>query len=443
MAAVTSTIASCYSCSIPIIASQILPPGSNSKRTRVVRCSSSKRSSSGKSSRVPAAPTRSPGRFIREKNSSFLVKASGSESEEVETENEELVDKTLDTPEGTAAATIAFRTEAVTGVEKVVELAKQTTEEKTDDAVGIQEKSLISPQLAAIYANCKKWNWRGHSVNYVCQGSGPAIVLVHGFGASIGHWRKNIGVLAKTNTVYAIDLLGFGASDKPLGFKYTMETWAELLVDFLDEIVASPVVFMGNSIGSLACLIASAEAPAGMVRGTVLINCAGGMNNKAVTDDWRLKLLLPILLLIDVILSIPALSTRLFSSIKSRKNLRNVLQSVYNNKEAVDDELIEVIRTPAEDPGALNAFITINSGPPGPKPQTLLPKISHPVLIIWGDDDPFTPLDGPVGKWITAYASSAPNVQLNVLQNVGHCPHDDRPELVHEKLVPWLSSVST
>lgn len=39
---------------------------------------------------------------------------------------------------------------------------------------------------------------------------------------------RNIGVLAESNTVYAIDLLGLGASDKPSNFQYTMETWAEV-----------------------------------------------------------------------------------------------------------------------------------------------------------------------------------------------------------------------
>ncbi|CAH1443285.1 unnamed protein product [Lactuca virosa] len=69
---------------------------------------------------------------------------------------------------------------------------------------------------------------------------------------------KNIPTLGQTNTVYAIDLLGFGASDKTTGFEYTMEAWAELILDFLDEIVQRPRVLIGNSVGSLACVIAAA-----------------------------------------------------------------------------------------------------------------------------------------------------------------------------------------
>ncbi|MEL7333814.1 MAG: alpha/beta fold hydrolase, partial [Cyanobacteria bacterium J06560_2] len=60
------------------------------------------------------------------------------------------------------------------------------------------------------------WDWRGYDIKYVAYGEGPPIVLIHGFGASIGHWRKNIPVLAAAgHRVYALDLLGFGDSDKP------------------------------------------------------------------------------------------------------------------------------------------------------------------------------------------------------------------------------------
>lgn len=125
----------------------------------------------------------------------------------------------------------------------------------------------------------------------------------------------------------------------------------------------------------------------------------------------------------------------------NRDNLKTVLQSVYSNKEAVDDELVEVILKPAETEGALDAFVSIITGPPGPKPQTLIPVIENPILVLWGDEDPFTPIDGPVGKYFRALPETNPQVQLFLLENVGHCPHDDRPDLVHEKLVPWLAQL--
>lgn len=101
----------------------------------------------------------------------------------------------------------------------------------------------------------------------------------------------------------------------------------------------------------------------------------------------------------------------------------------------------QIIREPALDEGALEAFVSIVTGPPGPNPVKLMPKISLPVLILWGDEDPFTPLDGPVGKYFSSLPSQVPNISLFVLEGVGHCPQDDRPHLVHEKLLPWLAGI--
>ncbi|KAM4093570.1 hypothetical protein ACB094_06G128200 [Castanea mollissima] len=306
-------------------------------------------------------------------------------------------------------------------------------------------------EVKELKERCKKWEWKGqYSITYFVSHSSnsnnsnnnkPPLLLVHGFGASIPHWRRNIGTLAQNFTVYAIDLLGFGASDKPAGFSYTMETWAQLILDFLDEIVQNPTVLIGNSVGSLACVIAASDSSRSLVRGLVLLNCAGGMNNKAVVDDWRIKLLLPLLLLVDFLLRQRGIASAIFEHVRKRDNLRNILLSVYGNKESVDEELVEIIMEPTYDAGALDAFVSIVTGPPGPNPVQLMPRISLPVLLLWGDQDPFTPLDGPVGKYFSSLPSELTNVSLFVLEGVGHCPHDDRPDLVHEKLLPWLAQL--
>ncbi|PKI62444.1 hypothetical protein CRG98_017250 [Punica granatum] len=193
-----------------------------------------------------------------------------------------------------------------------------------------------------------------------------------------------------------------------------MEDWAQLILDFLDEIVQQPAVLVGNSVGSLAC---------------------------AIVDDWRIKLLLPLLWFFDFLLKQRGIASVIFERVKQRDNLKDILLSVYGNKASVDDELVEIIREPANDEGALDAFISIVTGPPGPNPVQLMPTVSMPVLVLWGDQDPFTPLDGPVGKYFSALPSNAPNVSLSILPGVGHCPHDDRPDLVHEKLLPWLDCI--
>ncbi|KAL7606232.1 pheophytinase, chloroplastic [Lactuca sativa] len=327
-------------------------------------------------------------------------------------------------------------------------ICRSTSASATSDEIRDDEVLPITPlEVNQIKDRCSKWEWRGYTINYLkyegqnCQKSNPPLLLVHGFGASVAHWRRNIPTLGETNTVYAIDLLGFGASDKPAGFEYTMEAWAELILDFVDEIVQRPTVLIGNSVGSLACVIAAADGQQSQVEGLVLLNCAGGMNNKAIVDDWRIKLIFPLLLLIDFLLKQKGIASFFFERVRQRESLRNILSSVYGNKDSVDEDLIQIIREPALDEGALDAFVSIVTGPPGPSPVQLMPKIKLPVLILWGNEDPFTPLDGPVGRYFSSLPSQVENISLYVLEGVGHCPHDDRPNLVHEKLVPWLATL--
>lgn len=102
----------------------------------------------------------------------------------------------------------------------------------------------------------------------------------------------------------------------------------------------------------------------------------------------------------------------------------------------------QIIRGPADTEGALDAFVSTVTGPPGPSPIALMPRLADlPVLVLWGDRDPFTPIDGPVGKFFSKLPSELPNVTLYMLEGVGHCPHDDRPDLVHDRLLPWLEAL--
>ncbi|KAK2664271.1 hypothetical protein Ddye_002845 [Dipteronia dyeriana] len=134
------------------------------------------------------------------------------------------------------------------------------------------------------------------------------------------------------------------------------------------------------------------------------------MNNKAIVDDWRIKLLLPLFWFIDFLLKQRVIASAIFDLVKQRDTLKNILLSVYGNKESVDEVLVQIISEPANDEGALDAFVSIITGPPGPYPVQLMPRISLPVLVLWGDQDTFTPLDGPVGK----YFSSLPTQNSNV-----------------------------
>lgn len=80
---------------------------------------------------------------------------------------------------------------------------------------------------------------------------GPAVLLVHGFGAFLEHYRDNVdSIVNSKNRVWTITVLGFGKSEKP-NIIYTERLWAELLRDFMIEVVGEPAHCVGNSIGGM------------------------------------------------------------------------------------------------------------------------------------------------------------------------------------------------
>lgn len=288
----------------------------------------------------------------------------------------------------------------------------------------------VSPALPPI--DPQFWTWRGHRIAYAVQGEGVPLVLIHGFGASIGHWRRNIPVLAAAGyRVYALDLLGFGKSDKPL-VDYHLELWQEMLQDFWREQIQQPAVFVGNSIGALLCLMMLAKAP-DMARAGVLLNAAGGLNHRPEELNPPLRLVMGAF---TKLVSSDVIGPFLFNRIRQKPRLRRTLHQVYRDRTAVTDELIELIYEPACDPGAQKVFAKILTAPPGPKPEELLPQVTQPLLILWGEADPWTPITGA-----TLYqdlAAQSDRVSFVSIPDTGHCPHDERPEIVNQEILQWL-----
>jgi len=283
-----------------------------------------------------------------------------------------------------------------------------------------------------------------YKINYRVEGSkdGTPILLVHGFGANVNHYRYQFPALAKEGyRVYAVDLLGFGGSDKPKKEKYCIELFAELLVDFIKATDANKKwVVAGNSIGGLCSLAVAAEIPE-LIKAVVLFNCSGGMTGfryKDVSLVFR-----PVLWFVQKVVLGESFGGKFFENFKSRENVESILrqQGVYGDTTNADEELIEILLGPAEDDGAQDVFLSVFAGPPGPTPESLLPNITCPVLALWGTADPWTPIDGGMHPG-SAFADYSDNFTLVPLEGVGHCPHDECPDLVNSHMIEWLEGLN-
>src|SRR2546428_10946121 len=89
----------------------------------------------------------------------------------------------------------------------------------------------------------------GLALNYLVEGRGPAVVLVHGLGGFAESWRHNVPSLAARATVYAVDLPGFGRSGKPSA-GYSLAYFTRALYAFLDAVGVTQVSLVGHSLGA-------------------------------------------------------------------------------------------------------------------------------------------------------------------------------------------------
>jgi pimeloyl-ACP methyl ester carboxylesterase len=277
------------------------------------------------------------------------------------------------------------------------------------------------------------WDWRGYDIKYVVYGEGQPLVLIHGFGASIGHWRKNIPAIAAAGyRVYAIDLLGFGDSDKP-ALNYTLEFWVKLLHDFWQVHVQVPAVFVGNSIGALMALMTLVQYP-DSAAGGILLNCAGSLNHRPEDLPGALR---AVMSTFGKLVSARVIGPFLFNQVRTKRRIRGSLKQVYGNRQAITPELVDMLHSPACHPGAQKVFASVLNAPPGPRPSELLPQVRQPLLVLWGEKDPWTPIKA-AGIYQDLAADPEQNVDFHAIPDTGHCPHDERPEIVNALILGWL-----
>ena len=263
-------------------------------------------------------------------------------------------------------------------------------------------------------------------------------MLVHGFGSGSGHWRHNADTLAEAGwCVYALDLIGFGASSQP-GARLDNRLWARQLERFLEEVVQQPAVLIGHSLGGLVVLSCAVFFPA-KVRAVVAAPLPDptllmpvprrrprwrrGLQRWLVTTLCRL---LPLELIVPLLAHSPLLDLG--------------IQAAYTAPVIGDRDLHRVISRPARRPTAARSLramsIAMALRPRGATAPALLKRLRQPLLLIWGERDRLVPL-----RVAASVRKLRQDAALDVLAGLGHCPHDEDAEAFHRVLLPWLAAI--
>lgn len=299
---------------------------------------------------------------------------------------------------------------------------------------------------------------------------GPIVLLVHGFGASTYHWRYILPALCAAGCrVYAIDCLGFGMSDKALVDYEGYDVWKHQISDFIKEVIHAEcgkdekVCLVGNSLGGYNSLATAASFPH-LVESVVLLNGAGRFDFSSDSDSTvevaarkeeeetldasHVKNFVPKELpeasISDMLSSMPMLEALgsilkrflvgvTFIYTKQPARVKQVLRQVYWNDDQIDDDLVESILAPAQDPKAASVFYRVITSKGRPLNRLLDAMERHeiPLFLLWGSKDPWcVPANADrIQKYYSKYTTRVD------LDSSGHCPHDDTPmEVVNEIL---------
>lgn len=288
------------------------------------------------------------------------------------------------------------------------------------------------------YGKQRDWFWHGWRIRYSfylakSRENDIPIVLLHGFGASLKHWRHNIPVLKESHSVYAIDLLGFGTSEK-VYTNYGIPFWSELVKDFWQTFIHQPCIIIGNSIGSLIALNTVANYPH-TAQGLVMVSLPDIYGRREVIPTF----LFPILQFLENLVANPLLIRLIFFFARQRGIISRSLKLAYVDHTNVDDELVNIIATPPQDQGAARTLIAftryVNDFDISVK--TLLSQVNIPILLLWGRCDRLIP---PTNA--EKLAQTNPQITLKLLDNLGHCLHDENPDLFHQLFFEWINDNS-
>lgn len=344
----------------------------------------------------------------------------------------------------------------------------------------------------------KSWDFRGHQIGYeeatrvhndaeesittsIIEDHSTPILLLNGFGVGSFHQHRLFPKLIQidkndddnydattssddrlmetTRKVYGIDYLGQGRSWpvdcddgnslNEKGLIYSIDTWADQIIQFIEEIILTDsnantnantntkVHLIGNSVGGYLAVVLAVKRP-DLIGSICLLNATPvwGLDLKG----WSGHLPPPY---------IPRKIGRyLFDRIRDPNIIQKYLETAYANKAAFDDTLVNQIRACTEGRGGHAAFASILFSPPAtfttedPKDfYKKLAKLECDVLLLFGKEDPWCTPAFAKRMFQSLQSRNRDSVHRYIeLENVGHCPNHEAPGAVGQITSRWVNS---
>jgi pimeloyl-ACP methyl ester carboxylesterase len=253
---------------------------------------------------------------------------------------------------------------------------------------------------------------------------GTAVILIHGLGGSVENWVLNVEALAQNHCVYAIDLAGFGRSDRP-SVLFTPSYGAQFVSDFMETQNIERASLIGNSLGGAVALRFAIQFPDKLEK-LVLVDSAG------LGQEMNFVMRLVTLPLIGELLTRP-----------SREGIARMMKEMVYDPALITDESVEQFYQMASLPGWQKYYLSTLRGMGnilGPRTEIVksildnLASITAPTLIIWGQQDRILPV-------ADAYVAheKIPNTELKIFDCCGHVPQFEHPDEFNTLVLEFLA----
>ncbi len=272
----------------------------------------------------------------------------------------------------------------------------------------------LSPQTIEI---------KGHTIFYIVKGEREPLILIHGYGAGMWVWERQIEILSQFYRVYALDLIGHGFSDRPK-IDYTPDAYIHFLRDFMDGVGIEKATLIGNSMGGGIAWAMATFFPE-RVKKLILIDCVPpDVLNQVKNESFRTLV---------AIKDIPLLPYLVIGS-RSKNSIQWILQECLSDIKLITPEILNRQYQLSKIKGTTWVlYSTLKNASDARRLEGHLSRIGHPTFLIWGKWDLIFP--PAVGEEIHQAIKGS---RFQVIEKSGHIPMWETSEEVNQAILSFL-----
>jgi pimeloyl-ACP methyl ester carboxylesterase len=254
-------------------------------------------------------------------------------------------------------------------------------------------------------------------------GTGTPVILIHGYTSTLYTWRFNQPELAKNFSVWSLDLPGFGYSDKPKDFDYTLSGYADFVVKFMDAAGIKKAVLVGNSMGGGVAMETYLKYP-DRVEKLVLIDSMGYPEKEGF--------------ILFTLMKYPVIGEVLMS-FNYRWVIKDSLMSgIYYNNKFVTDDVVDSYYNVYKTPNGRKAPLWVGRRIDDAKDLNTdkIKTIKIPTLVIWGEEDTLIPV-----SHAEYFKRDIQGSEVRIIPEAGHLPHEEHADVVNALITDFVKGI--